>query len=180
MGMYPSDQRVAFVSPRVIGVGHVDSGVTAVILSLFFSPSFKLAAQSQEISGLEDTVASLRDDYERSLSANSASQKGLQENLISAKHELLRVQEQLSLAEKVCVTVCVFFVLTSRPTLTSICKLTRVRGFLKHVFQSRPSYGNGSVSVRSASVAVIFMCVCVCVACRSWTRSSSKLRPTAT
>lgn len=100
MGMYPSDQRVAFVSPRVIGVGHVDSGVTAVILSLFFSPSFKLAAQSQEISGLEDTVASLRDDYERSLSANSASQKGLQENLISAKHELLRVQEQLSLAEK--------------------------------------------------------------------------------
>uniref|UniRef100_A0A8C2XGL6 Leucine zipper transcription factor-like protein 1 n=1 Tax=Cyclopterus lumpus TaxID=8103 RepID=A0A8C2XGL6_CYCLU len=60
----------------------------------------QLADQSQEISGLEDTVAALRDDYERSLSANSASQKGLQENLISAKHELLRVQEQLSLAEK--------------------------------------------------------------------------------
>ncbi|XP_056290530.1 leucine zipper transcription factor-like protein 1 isoform X2 [Pseudoliparis swirei] len=60
----------------------------------------KVQGDQQEISGLEDTVASLRDDYERSLSANSASQKGLQENLISAKHELLRVQEQLSLAEK--------------------------------------------------------------------------------
>ncbi|XP_075936600.1 leucine zipper transcription factor-like protein 1 [Anarhichas minor] len=60
----------------------------------------QLAAQSQEISSLEGTVAALRGDYERSLSANSASQKGLQENLISAKHDLLRVQEQLSLAEK--------------------------------------------------------------------------------
>ena len=46
-------------------------------------------------------MAALREDYERSLSVNSASQKDLQENLISAKHELLRVQEQLSLAEKV-------------------------------------------------------------------------------
>ncbi|XP_037613434.1 leucine zipper transcription factor-like protein 1 isoform X2 [Sebastes umbrosus] len=60
----------------------------------------KVQGEHQEISSLEGTVAALRDDYERSLSANSASQKGLQENLISAKHELLRVQEQLSLAEK--------------------------------------------------------------------------------
>ncbi|KAK5849895.1 hypothetical protein PBY51_014193 [Eleginops maclovinus] len=60
----------------------------------------QLAARSQEIGSLEDTVAALRDDYERSLSANSVSQKSLQENLISAKHDLLRVQEQLSLAEK--------------------------------------------------------------------------------
>ncbi|XP_034717573.1 leucine zipper transcription factor-like protein 1 isoform X1 [Etheostoma cragini] len=60
----------------------------------------QLAAHSQELSSLEDTVAALREDYERSLSAKSASQKDLQENLISAKHELLRVQEQLSLAEK--------------------------------------------------------------------------------
>lgn len=57
-------------------------------------------AHSQEITSLEDTVAALKDDYERSLSANAASQKDLQENLISAKHELLRVQEQLTLAEK--------------------------------------------------------------------------------
>ncbi|XP_033494266.1 leucine zipper transcription factor-like protein 1 isoform X2 [Epinephelus lanceolatus] len=60
----------------------------------------KVQGEQQEISSLEDTVAALREDYERSLSANTASQKDLQENLISAKHELLRVQEQLSLAEK--------------------------------------------------------------------------------
>uniref|UniRef100_A0A3Q1FSE8 Leucine zipper transcription factor-like protein 1 n=1 Tax=Acanthochromis polyacanthus TaxID=80966 RepID=A0A3Q1FSE8_9TELE len=54
----------------------------------------------QQVLSLEDTVAALKEDYERSLSANAASQKDLQENLISAKHELLRVQEQLALAEK--------------------------------------------------------------------------------
>lgn len=46
-------------------------------------------------------MAALREDYERTLSANAVSQKDLQENLISSKHELLRVQEQLALAEKV-------------------------------------------------------------------------------
>uniref|UniRef100_A0A1A7WK88 Leucine zipper transcription factor-like protein 1 n=3 Tax=Iconisemion striatum TaxID=60296 RepID=A0A1A7WK88_9TELE len=60
----------------------------------------KFSAQSQEINSLESTVAALKEDYERSLSVNAASQKDLQENLISAKHELLRVQEQLALAEK--------------------------------------------------------------------------------
>ncbi|XP_024859664.2 leucine zipper transcription factor-like protein 1 isoform X2 [Kryptolebias marmoratus] len=60
----------------------------------------KLQGEQQEISSLENTVAALKEDYERSLSANAASQKDLQENLISAKHELLRVQEQLALAEK--------------------------------------------------------------------------------
>lgn len=67
---------------------------------LFLFP-LQLATQSQEISSLEDTVAALREDYERCLSANAASQRDLQENLISSKHELLRVQEQLALAEKV-------------------------------------------------------------------------------
>ncbi|KAK1885253.1 Leucine zipper transcription factor-like protein 1 [Dissostichus eleginoides] len=60
----------------------------------------QFAARSQEIGSLEDTVAALKVDYEKSLSANSVSHKSLQENLISAKHDLLRVQEQLSLAEK--------------------------------------------------------------------------------
>lgn len=60
-----------------------------------------MAAQSKEINSLEDTVAALKEDYERSLSANVATQKDLQDNLISSKHELLRVQEQLALAEKV-------------------------------------------------------------------------------
>ncbi|XP_077592205.1 leucine zipper transcription factor-like protein 1 isoform X1 [Stigmatopora nigra] len=60
----------------------------------------QLSAQSKEISCLEDTVAALKEDYNRSLTINAASQKDLQENLVSTKHELLRVQEQLSMAEK--------------------------------------------------------------------------------
>ncbi|XP_057680460.1 leucine zipper transcription factor-like protein 1 [Corythoichthys intestinalis] len=60
----------------------------------------QLSAQSKEISCLEDTVAALKEDYERSLTVNAASKKDLQENLVSTKHELLRVQEQLALAEK--------------------------------------------------------------------------------
>ncbi|XP_076014321.1 leucine zipper transcription factor-like protein 1 [Genypterus blacodes] len=60
----------------------------------------QVADQSQEVSTLEDTVASLKEDYQRSLSANVASQKDLQQNLMSSKHDLLRVQEQLTLAEK--------------------------------------------------------------------------------
>lgn len=67
----------------------------------WFSSMFQLSAQTKEISSLENTVAALKEDYERSLSANAATKKDLQENLITAKHELLRVQEQLSLAEKV-------------------------------------------------------------------------------
>uniref|UniRef100_A0A1A8EQV1 Leucine zipper transcription factor-like protein 1 n=1 Tax=Nothobranchius korthausae TaxID=1143690 RepID=A0A1A8EQV1_9TELE len=60
----------------------------------------KVQGEQKEINSLESTVAALKEDYERSLSASAASQKDLQENLISAKHELLRVQEQLALAEK--------------------------------------------------------------------------------
>ncbi|XP_034428701.1 leucine zipper transcription factor-like protein 1 isoform X2 [Hippoglossus hippoglossus] len=60
----------------------------------------KVQGEQQEINCLEDTVAALKEDYERSLNANAVSHKDLQENLISAKHELLRVQEQLTLAEK--------------------------------------------------------------------------------
>ncbi|XP_053198620.1 leucine zipper transcription factor-like protein 1 [Scomber japonicus] len=60
----------------------------------------QLAAHTKEINSLEGTVASLKEDYERSLSISAASQKDLQDNLISSKHELLRVQEQLSMAEK--------------------------------------------------------------------------------
>ncbi|XP_076146821.1 leucine zipper transcription factor-like protein 1 [Alosa pseudoharengus] len=58
------------------------------------------AVQSQEISSLEDTVASLQAEFQKSLSAKEASQRDLQENLVSAKHDLLRVQDQLALAEK--------------------------------------------------------------------------------
>ncbi|XP_075903785.1 leucine zipper transcription factor-like protein 1 [Nelusetta ayraudi] len=60
----------------------------------------RVCAQTKEISSLENTVATLREDYEKCLSTNASSQRDLQENLISSKHELLRVQEQLALAEK--------------------------------------------------------------------------------
>ncbi|CAL9698249.1 unnamed protein product [Knipowitschia caucasica] len=60
----------------------------------------KVQGEQTEVSSLEDTVAALKDDFEKSLSANAASNRDLQENLVSAKHDLLKVQEQLSLAEK--------------------------------------------------------------------------------
>lgn len=56
---------------------------------------------AQEIANLEGTVAAMQADFEKTLNANVASQKDLQDSLVSAKHDLLRVQEQLSLAEKV-------------------------------------------------------------------------------
>ncbi|XP_017578805.1 leucine zipper transcription factor-like protein 1 isoform X2 [Pygocentrus nattereri] len=60
----------------------------------------KIQGDQQEISNLEDTVAAMQADFEKSLTANATSQKELQESLVLAKHDLLRVQEQLSLAEK--------------------------------------------------------------------------------
>ncbi|KAG7262178.1 hypothetical protein CRUP_034714 [Coryphaenoides rupestris] len=59
------------------------------------------AARDQDLSSLESTVAALKEDYEKSLNVNAASQKDLQQNLVTAKHDLLRVQEQLAMAEKV-------------------------------------------------------------------------------
>lgn len=56
---------------------------------------------AQEISKLEGTVAAMQINFEKTLSASSVSQKELQDSLVSAKHELLRVQDQLTLAEKV-------------------------------------------------------------------------------
>ncbi|KAJ8397416.1 hypothetical protein AAFF_G00439650 [Aldrovandia affinis] len=55
---------------------------------------------SQEISSLEDTVASLKADFQHTLSTSTATQRDLQDNLVTAKHDLLRVQEQLLQAEK--------------------------------------------------------------------------------
>ncbi|XP_072514647.1 leucine zipper transcription factor-like protein 1 isoform X2 [Salminus brasiliensis] len=60
----------------------------------------KIQGDQQELCNLEDTVAAMQADFEKSLNANAVSQKELQDNLVSAKHDLLRVQEQLSLAEK--------------------------------------------------------------------------------
>lgn len=111
-----------------------------------------MSAQSQEISSLEDTVAALRVDYERSVSANAVSQKDLQENLIASKHELLRVQEQLNMAEKV-----------------------------RRWGNSLPPASNCWVKETvDAFIFSIVNVICLFVVCRSWRRSSSKLRPIAT
>ena len=64
-------------------------------------PCHQGATREQDLSSLESTVAALKEDYERTLNVNAASQKDLQQNLVSAKHDLLRVQEQLAMAEKV-------------------------------------------------------------------------------
>ncbi|TRY55817.1 hypothetical protein DNTS_022298 [Danionella cerebrum] len=55
---------------------------------------------ADDITSLESTVAAMQADFEKTLNANIASKKELQESLVSAKHDLLHVQEQLSLAEK--------------------------------------------------------------------------------
>ncbi|XP_006893110.1 PREDICTED: leucine zipper transcription factor-like protein 1 [Elephantulus edwardii] len=56
--------------------------------------------QSQDMSELENTVAALKNEFQRTLDDQTETQKSLEENLATAKHDLLRVQEQLSLAEK--------------------------------------------------------------------------------
>ncbi|KAM6159511.1 leucine zipper transcription factor-like protein 1 [Erethizon dorsatum] len=56
--------------------------------------------KAQDLSDLEDTVAALRSEFEKTLSDRAENQKSLEETLVTAKHDLLRVQGQLSLAEK--------------------------------------------------------------------------------
>lgn len=54
------------------------------------------------MSDLENTVAALKSEFQKTLSDKTENQKCLEESLATAKHDLLRVQEQLSMAEKVC------------------------------------------------------------------------------
>uniref|UniRef100_A0A8D0L2C9 Leucine zipper transcription factor-like protein 1 n=1 Tax=Sphenodon punctatus TaxID=8508 RepID=A0A8D0L2C9_SPHPU len=55
---------------------------------------------TQDISELEETVAALKCQFEKTLNDSTASQKSLEENLVTTKHDLLKVQDQLSMAEK--------------------------------------------------------------------------------
>ncbi|XP_038249036.1 leucine zipper transcription factor-like protein 1 isoform X1 [Dermochelys coriacea] len=55
---------------------------------------------TQDISELEDTVSALRCQFEKTLNDSNANQKFLEENLVTTKHDLLKVQDQLSTAEK--------------------------------------------------------------------------------
>lgn len=52
------------------------------------------------MSDLENTVAALKSEFQKTLNDQTENQKSLEENLATAKHDLLRVQEQLSMAEK--------------------------------------------------------------------------------
>ncbi|XP_078395667.1 leucine zipper transcription factor-like protein 1 isoform X2 [Cetorhinus maximus] len=60
----------------------------------------KSKLKSQEVAVLEETLAALKADFEKNLSMSTERQKTLQDNLILTKHDLLKVQEHLSLTEK--------------------------------------------------------------------------------
>ena len=49
---------------------------------------------------LENTLVTLRSEFQKTLNHKTENQNSLEENLAAAKHDLLRVQEQLSMAEK--------------------------------------------------------------------------------
>nr|KAF6420716.1 leucine zipper transcription factor like 1 [Molossus molossus] len=57
--------------------------------------------KAQDLSDLENTVAALKSEFQKTLNDKTENQKSLEESLATAKHDLLRVQEQLSMAEKV-------------------------------------------------------------------------------
>lgn len=56
--------------------------------------------KAQDLDDLENTVAALKSEFQKTLNDKTENQKSLEENLAAAKHDLLRVQEQLSMAEK--------------------------------------------------------------------------------
>ncbi|PNI81036.1 LZTFL1 isoform 15, partial [Pan troglodytes] len=56
--------------------------------------------KAQDLSNLENTVAALKSEFQKTLNDKTENQKSLEENLATAKHDLLRVQEELHMAEK--------------------------------------------------------------------------------
>ncbi|XP_060060796.1 leucine zipper transcription factor-like protein 1 isoform X2 [Erinaceus europaeus] len=62
--------------------------------------SQKDLVQTPDVNNLENTVAALKSEFQKTLNDKTESQKSLEENLVATKHHLLRLQEQLSLAEK--------------------------------------------------------------------------------
>ncbi|MGH0124513.1 UNVERIFIED_CONTAM: hypothetical protein FKN15_019000 [Acipenser sinensis] len=59
-----------------------------------------LALKNKEITKWEDTVAAMRSDFQKTLNASTVTQKNLEENLVAMKHDFLKVQEKLTVAEK--------------------------------------------------------------------------------
>ncbi|XP_036616859.1 leucine zipper transcription factor-like protein 1 [Trichosurus vulpecula] len=60
----------------------------------------KAIIRSKDINDLENTVAALKNEFQKTLNDSTENQKTLEENLVSTKHDLLKVQEQLNVAEK--------------------------------------------------------------------------------
>lgn len=56
---------------------------------------------NQDITELENKVAALKSQFEKTLNDTTANQRFLEEDLMTTKHDLLKVQDQLSTAEKV-------------------------------------------------------------------------------
>lgn len=56
---------------------------------------------NKDITELENRVAALKCQLEKTLNDSTANQKSLEENLVTTKHDLLKLQDQLSTAEKV-------------------------------------------------------------------------------
>lgn len=56
--------------------------------------------KAQDLSDLENTVAALKSEFQKTLNDKTENQKSLEESLVTAKHDLLRVQQQLSMVEK--------------------------------------------------------------------------------
>lgn len=56
--------------------------------------------KAQDLNDLENSVATLKSEFQKTLQDNMENQKSLEQNLATTKHDLLRVQEQLSMAEK--------------------------------------------------------------------------------
>ncbi|XP_010009057.1 PREDICTED: leucine zipper transcription factor-like protein 1 isoform X1 [Nestor notabilis] len=55
---------------------------------------------NQDITELENKVAALKCQFEKTLNDSTANQKFLEEDLVTTKHDLLKVRDQLSIAEK--------------------------------------------------------------------------------
>ncbi|XP_016851952.1 leucine zipper transcription factor-like protein 1 isoform X3 [Anolis carolinensis] len=59
-----------------------------------------IQGDQKDLCELESNMADLKYKLEKTLHDSTASQKTLEENLISTKHDLLKVQDQLAMAEK--------------------------------------------------------------------------------
>ncbi|XP_039609403.1 leucine zipper transcription factor-like protein 1 isoform X2 [Polypterus senegalus] len=60
----------------------------------------KTQSDQKEIATLENTVEELKCDFQKTLDNTTATQKNLEVNLAATKQDLLKVQEQLTIAEK--------------------------------------------------------------------------------